>query len=73
MRVLIVSWYFPPANTIAAVRMHHMAVQLRGHGVDVRVLTARDIPTGQGLACDVPADSVTASSWLDVPAMSARL
>lgn len=73
MRVLIVSWYFPPANTIAAVRMHQMARHLLDRGFDVRVLTARDIPTGQGLACDLPADRVTASRWIDVPTLMGRL
>jgi len=39
MRILIVSRYFPPANTMAAVRLGKLARHLVGSGHDVRVLT----------------------------------
>ena len=67
MRVLIVSWYFPPANTIAAVRMQGMAAYLRRQGAEVRVLTAAGIPWPQTLETDVPETVVTATPWADVP------
>lgn len=73
MRVLLVAWYFPPANTIAAVRLHQMALHLLDAGVDVRVLSARDLPTGQGLDCALPAARVVRSSWIDWPGMTAGL
>ncbi len=39
MKILLVTWYFPPANAIAAVRLGRMAGYLAGRGHDVRVLT----------------------------------
>lgn len=39
MRILIVSRYFPPANTMAAVRLGKLARYLECSGHDVRVLT----------------------------------
>ena len=35
MKILIVSWYFPPANTIAAVRLRSMARAFLHDGHDV--------------------------------------
>lgn len=73
MRVLVVTWYFPPANTIAAVRLNGLASHLLGQGYDVRVLTARDIPVTQGLAGNVPDARVTAAPWYDATRLTRPL
>lgn len=64
-RVLIVSFWFPPFNAIAAIRAGKLAKHLRDQGWDVRVLTAAD--TGDpSLAVEIPRESVTYTSWTDV-------
>ncbi len=65
-RLLVVSWYYPPANTIAAVRLNKLTAFLDRQGIDVRVLTARDLPTPQGLASDLPAERAVHAPWIDV-------
>jgi hypothetical protein len=35
MKILILSWYFPPANDIAALRIGKLAEHLRDAGDDV--------------------------------------
>jgi glycosyltransferase involved in cell wall biosynthesis len=42
VKLLLVTWYFPPANTIGAVRMGKFAKYLGRQGYDFRVLTGRD-------------------------------
>ena len=39
MKILIISWHFPPTNAIAAIRLGKLAAYLSGVGHDVRVLT----------------------------------
>ncbi len=66
MKILIVTWYFPPANTIAAVRLRSMARAFLQDGHDVRVLAAGEIPAAQTLPLDFPEDRVTYTPWRDV-------
>jgi len=73
MKLLIVSWYFPPANTIAAVRIEKLAHHLHRRGHEVRVLSARDLPVSQGLASELPPGTAIHSRWWDLAAVSARL
>ena len=40
MRILIITYYFPPASSIGAIRPYHMAVGLRDLGHNVCVLTS---------------------------------
>ena len=37
MKILIVSWFFPPANTIGAVRLGNLAGYLEKQGHDMSV------------------------------------
>ena len=69
MRILLITWYFPPANTIAAVRLGRFAQHLLGQGHDVRVLCARDIPFLQTLAKHIPEERVERTRWRDVNAL----
>jgi glycosyltransferase involved in cell wall biosynthesis len=66
MRVLIVSFAFPPFNTIGAVRVGKMAKYLRQLGHEVRVLTAREQPWQRSLQLEIPEDEVVATGWLNV-------
>jgi glycosyltransferase involved in cell wall biosynthesis len=66
MRILIVSYFFPPFNVVGAVRVGKMAKFLHAFGHDVRVLTARDQPLQSTLPLEVPAEHVVATSWWNV-------
>ena len=66
MRILVVSYFFPPYNAIGAVRVGKTVKYLRALGHDVRVLTARDQPLSPTLALEVPAECVVSTPWWDV-------
>jgi glycosyltransferase involved in cell wall biosynthesis len=61
MKVLIVSFWFPPANVVGAIRVGKLARYLDRHGYEVRVLTTKiggdrslplEIPIGQVIYTD---------------------
>jgi glycosyltransferase involved in cell wall biosynthesis len=66
VRILLVSYFFPPYNCIGAVRAGKTAKYLAALGHDVRVLTAADQPLHANLAIEIPAERVVATRWLDV-------
>lgn len=66
MRVLFLSYYFPPYNAIGAVRVGKLAKYLHAFGHDVRVITARDQPLQPTLPLEIPEDRVHATRWLNV-------
>ncbi|MGD1876734.1 MAG: glycosyltransferase [Kiloniellaceae bacterium] len=68
MKVLIVSWFFPPSNTIAAVRLGKLAKHLAGSGIDLRVLTGRNPPYAQTLPLEIDDGWIVRTSWWDVNA-----
>jgi len=53
MKVLIVSFWFPPANVVGAIRVGKLARYLDRHGYDVRVLTAK-LGGDQSLPLEIP-------------------
>ncbi len=63
MKLLLVTWYFPPSRTIAAVRLGKLARYLLAKGHDIRVLTPQDPPLPQDLAVDFPAERVVRTAW----------
>ncbi len=76
MRILVVSWFFPPANTIGALRVGRMVQYLLDQDYDVRVMTARDLPHMQTMPLDISEHRVLRSRWLDLntaPKAAARL
>lgn len=68
MKILLVSWYFPPANTIAALRIGKLAKFLFSQGDDVRVIAGKGLPHRQTLPLDIPADRVAYARWADINA-----
>jgi glycosyltransferase involved in cell wall biosynthesis len=66
MRVLIVSFVFPPHNIIGAVRVGKTAKYLWRAGHDVRVLAAREIGIDPTLDLEIPAKNVVYTPWTDV-------
>ena len=71
MRVLIVSFAFPPSNVIGAVRVGKFARYLYGRGHDLRVLTT-DIIKDRSLPLEIPRDRIVHTeyperdNWLEV-------
>ena len=73
MRILIVSYYFFPFNTIASVRITKLAEYWYAKGHDVFVLTANNLPVPSGLATSFPQDNVIATGWLNVNALPEKM
>ena len=65
---MIASWFFPPANTMGALRTGRLADYLVARGHDVRVLSARDVPVPQTLASPFAEDRTLRTRWVDVRA-----
>ena len=62
MKILIVSYFFPPGNAIGAVRVGKLAKYLHAKGHDIRVLTAEDDTLPPTLPLEVPLDVVSRSA-----------
>jgi hypothetical protein len=71
--LLIVSWYFPPGNTIGAVRVGKFAKFLHERGCDFRVLTASAWGLPETLPLEVPPERVIATPWTDINQLPAPL
>ena len=72
MKVLILSWYFPPSNTIGAIRVGKLAKYLMRRNVDVRVVTAREPDLSKTLPLEIPAERVTWTRAIDVNRLNQR-
>ena len=70
MRILLISYCFPPFNSIGAIRPGKLASYLVSQGHDVRVLTCSNQPFPLGLPVEVESDRVTAvAGWsINAPA-----
>lgn len=68
MRLLLVSYFFPPYNTIGAVRVGKTAKYLSRWGHDVRVLTADEQPLQPTLPVELDPSQVIRTPWLNVNA-----
>jgi hypothetical protein len=73
MKILIVSWYFPPCNTMGALRIGKFAKYLVGRGHDVRIVCAKDQPHAMTLPVEVPAEIVHYTRWGDVNVVPAKV
>ncbi|ABU56905.1 conserved hypothetical protein [Roseiflexus castenholzii DSM 13941] len=66
LRILFISYYFPPYNIIASLRVGKTAKYLRQFGHEVRIVTARNLPYPADLPFEVPSEHVIATPWVDV-------
>ncbi|MBD0370374.1 MAG: glycosyltransferase [Pyrinomonadaceae bacterium] len=66
MRILIVSYAFPPFNSIGGVRVGKTAKYLARAGHDVRVIAAQDQPFPPTLPLEIPEQQVVYTRWLNV-------
>lgn len=65
LKLLLVSWYFPPLNAIAATRLGKFARFLEGAGVDLRTITAARSKGDLSQAVEVNEDRVLRTAWHD--------
>ena len=65
-RLLLVSYAFPPFNSVGAVRLGKIAKYLTELGWDIRVVTASDQPFSQTLPLGIDADRVTYTPSVNV-------
>lgn len=72
MKVLFIAWYFPPSNTIAAVRLGKLTKFLAKAGHDVRVLSAKDLPYPPTLPLEIAGDRVYRTAWIDIDSFPSR-
>lgn len=73
MKILLVSYFFPPFNSVGAVRVGKIAKYLVEAGHEVRVLTAADQPLQRTLTPEIPQDQVVSTSWLNINAPAEML
>lgn len=66
MKILIISFYFPPYNTIGAVRIGKLAEYWLEQGHDVKVITALDQPLLESLPSKFPKEHVFYTDWLNI-------
>lgn len=66
VRILLISYYFPPYNSIGAVRLGKIAAFLYDQGHDVRVLTADRQPFEKSLPHPLPAENVLYTSRINL-------
>ncbi len=72
MRILFVSYYFPPFNTIGAVRVGKMARCLEDFGHEVRVIAADDQMLPPTLPVEINEDRVIRTPWWGPPRLAFR-
>jgi glycosyltransferase involved in cell wall biosynthesis len=66
MKILLVSYYFPPFNTVGAVRVGKMAKYLIEMGHTVKILTANHQPLPLGLPVEIDESHIIRTNWIDV-------
>lgn len=66
MKILFVSFAFPPYNSIGAVRTGKTAKFLRKFGHDIRVISAKDQLYQPTLPVEIPSECVTYANWLSL-------
>lgn len=66
MRILLLSFYFAPFNTMAAHRLSKLSRYLTDSGHDVRVVTADHNSIPQDIADDVAEDLIVRTQYFDI-------
>lgn len=72
MKILVISWYFPPGNDIGAVRVGKLAEYLQEQGHDVRVLTGARKHKDESLPIPLPTERILRVPWFDVDRLTPR-
>jgi len=69
VKILVVSWYMPPFNTMGALRVGKFCKFLDQQGHDLRVLSCADVPYEKSLKLEIAEDRVMRTGSLDVNAI----
>lgn len=73
MRILIISYSFPPFSSMGATRVGKTAKYLTRFGHDVRVITANDQPLQPTMPLEIARDSVIYTRWLNINKLAERV
>ena len=65
-KILLVSWYFPPANAVAAIRLGKMARYLQEKGHRLRVVTPDQAAVDRSLPVEIGASVIKRTRYLDL-------
>lgn len=71
LRALIVSFHFPPYQTIGAIRVGKLAKFLIEQGWDIKVLSA-DHTAARGMPLEIPEELVVRTKWIDIDRVFSR-
>ena len=63
MKILIISYYFPPYPSIASLRAGKMAKYLEKFGHEIRVITVKNDPSSYPLDVEIPLKNVIYTKW----------
>ena len=66
MRILIISYFFPPFNTIGAVRVGKIAKYLEKLGHEVKVISAKNQPLQESLPLEISEEKVIYTKWISI-------
>ncbi|MBT5551891.1 MAG: glycosyltransferase [Nitrospina sp.] len=66
MKILLITHFFPPFNSIGAVRAGKTTKYLVELGHEVKVVSCKDQALASSLPMEIPEDSVQYTSWWDV-------
>lgn len=64
--LLLVSWYFPPANAVAAIRLGKMARHLKDAGHQLRIITSDKAVGDQSLPVEIDEKAIVRTRYLDL-------
>jgi hypothetical protein len=72
VNILLISWYFPPANDVGALRIGKIADYLLQQGNKVQVLTSIRAHCDNSLGTVLTQDQITRTHWFDVDTFRSR-
>jgi len=73
MKILMITYRFPPYNSSGAVRCGKMSKYLSELGHDVRVISCKDQPLPKTLALELPQEKVMYTTWWNINAPVEKL
>ncbi len=65
-KILLVSWHFPPANAVAAIRLGKMARYLEERGHRLRVVTSDQPAADRSLPVEIETSTIKRTNYLDL-------
>lgn len=73
LAILFVTWFFPPFDTMGALRLGKMAKHFLARGHDVRVVCAEGLPYGRSVPVEIPDERIYRAGWIDVNGFPKRV